>query len=658
MKEIFGDNGLISSYIDGFENRHEQQAMAEFIYESLIESEHCLVEAGTGTGKTLAYLVPTALHALAEDKRVIVTTETKSLQKQLLDKDLPMVRELVHSMTGEQLSFALCLGSANYPCRSRFNAVLQKGRLGEKETRRLQQLVTLFDERRAFSRFDVTVPEYLWREICRESDACQSYRCQYRDHCPYQMARKAWQESTVLVMNHYLLFSHIATDRTYLPDCEIVVFDEAHSLEDVASSQLGFSISLNELRSLIHEFEGPKNTGMLNTFTSEEFRNRGRLLLKEIADHSEQFFKKLSGMLGRFQITIRLTQSPGIGSDLVDCLKKFMILMSEAADSVPEDDRQNFDIARGRMFQFLESLIQFVAFNDEQTVFWLEREPESSYAEMRINGQPAEISDIFRQEIIEHYETVVMVSATLSVAGDFSYITRRLGIDRCRSLVLQSSFDYEKQVILFVARDIGDPQSDLFIRHSSETAARIISFLNGNCLLLFTSYKMLREVKDALEPMISHPIHSQDTQTASEAFDAYVNDDNAVLMGTHSFWQGIDLPGDLLRGLIMMRLPFAVPDAPPIQARIERIKQRGENPFLSYQVPEAIIKFKQGFGRLIRSKADFGVVAILDSRIASKPYGQLFLKSIPGCRVVFSLADMERVYSELFTKSEERQDAE
>jgi ATP-dependent DNA helicase DinG len=281
----------------------------------------------------------------------------------------------------------------------------------------------------------------------------------------------------------------------------------------------------------------------------------------------------------------------------------------------------------------------------ENYVYWIEREADALLGDLFARGQPVDISDIFNREIIACYDSSIFVSATLSIGGDFSFIAGRLGIENFKAISLQSSFNYQSQVVLYIDPDIGDPGKETYNQQAASDAAEIINHLQGNCLMLFTSYKTLREVRSILGGMIDYPVYSQDVLASTDAFERYVGDTNSVLMGTHSFWQGIDLPGDLVRGVIVMKLPFAVPDSPPVEAKMERIAAMGKNPFVLLQVPEAVIRFKQGFGRLIRSSADRGIVAVLDSRIVNKSYGKIFLKAIPRCQIVHSLAELKDAYS-------------
>ncbi len=649
MNEIFNEHGFLSTMIPSYEYRCEQLHMAEFILERLINCENGIIEAGTGTGKTLAYLLPLVLHAVEHDKKIAVSTETKALQKQLVEKDLPIVQEVVRRFFNMDFSYSLCLGSSNYPCRNRFEAALKAGRFHPGDLRKLEKVHDLFDSKKIFTFFDLTLPGHLWNEINREGDSCYSYKCLFAPLCPYQRARKEWNQSNLLVMNHYLFFTNISSGKTYLPQCEIAVFDEAHSLEEIAASQLGFNLGYEEIMEIIDLFREDKKGNVIRGLNNDGARKKLSDCAATIRPEISTFFEAIRSVVPAEKGYVRIREVQPSGNVLVERLQEIMMILADSEKSFDEDhpQRLDFDIARGKLFTYLESLSSFVYKKSENYVYWIEKEPEAALGDLFLRGQPVDISELFQREVLSCYDSSIFISATLSIGGDFSYCAGRLGIENYRGLSLPSSFDYKNQVLLYIEKDIPDPGNSVFNEQASVNAAEIINHLQGNCLMLFTSYKMMREVRSILSGIIRYPIYSQDTMKPTEAFDRYVNDTNSVLMGSNSFWQGIDLPGDLVRGVIVMKLPFAVPDSPPMEARMERLKLLGKNPFSALQVPEAVIRFKQGFGRLIRSSSDRGIVAVLDPRIASKSYGKLFLKAIPECRIVHSLDELKEAYSSM-----------
>lgn len=651
MVEIFGNAGFLKQVINDYELREEQLQMAEFILEGLYDSENCLVEAGTGIGKTVAYLVPALIYAIENDKKISLSTETKTLQKQLMDRDIPLVKKLFNRHLNLDFSYSLCLGSSNYPCFARYEALLKKGGFPKSALHSLESLQTRFQNGEMFTRFDLKISSELWGQVNREGDNCSSYRCHYSPMCSYQKARKEWSQSRLLVMNHYLFFTNIASGKVYLPQTELAIFDEAHSIEEIASSQLGCEAGHEELTSILSLFHrARKKNTLIGTLPNNELKKRYLDLIHAATAEAGNFFEKARSRFLLEKNTLRIRKPVEEGYPLVDLLKQLMILIAESEDHFYQDEflKLEFDIARSKLFLYLEGLRTFMYHEKEEYVYWMEKETGRLLGDIRLRARPVNISEIMSHEVMSFYEASVFVSATLAVNGDFSYMINRLGIDRCRALALKSTFDYKNQMVIYIAGDITAPETGNFFEESALVSSGIIKELNGNCLMLFTSYKMLGEVKSRLMNIVEFPIYSQDTLTSSEALDNFINDHNSILMGTHSLWQGIDLRGDLLRGVIMMKLPFSVPDSPAVEAKIERIVSEGKNPFTAFQVPEAVIRFKQGYGRLIRSRKDKGVIAILDSRIVKKSYGKIFLKSLPEeCAIVYSVQDLIDKYREL-----------
>lgn len=649
MNKIFDEQGFLSQVIPSYEFRSEQLHMADYILECLINGGNGLIEAGTGTGKTLAYLLPVVLYGVENDKKIIVSTETKTLQKQLFEKDVPIVQEILKKFYNTDFSYSLCLGSSNYPCRKRYEAAVKTGKINPGDLKKLGPVQKLFDSKKVFTGFDLNLPHYVWSEINREGDSCNSFKCPFSSVCAYQMARKEWSRSHMLIMNHYLFFTNIASGKTYLPQGELVVFDEAHSLEDVAAAQLGFNLGYAELIDIIGNFHTDTKSVILKGISNEGSKKKLAELIKKIEPGLSLFFETMRELIPAEKNYIRIHEPQSFAGPLIENLKQFMILLADI-DACLDDDhpqRVEFDVARGKLFTYLENLSSFVFQNKENYVYWIERESEAILGNLFLRGQPIDIVELFQREVLSCYDSSIFVSATLSIGGDFSYIAGRLGIETSQCLSLPSSFDYKNQVILYIGQDIPDPGSSVYASQASNHAAEIINHLQGNCLMLFTSFKSMREVRNIISSAVEYPIYSQDVLAPTDAFDRYVNDTNSILMGSNSFWQGIDLPGDLVRGVIVMKLPFAVPDSPPVEAKMERLTAVGKNPFSALQIPEAVIRFKQGFGRLIRSSNDRGVVAILDSRIASKSYGKIFLKAVPECRRVRTLSELKEAYLEL-----------
>ncbi|MCL1911916.1 MAG: ATP-dependent DNA helicase [Leptospirales bacterium] len=643
MIEIFGENGHLCDIIRGYEFRKEQLDMADFALERFLEKEHAAIEAGTGTGKTLAYLIPALIYAKKNGLKAAVTTETKALQKQLLDKDLPIVKRLFAEKLEIDFTYALCMGSSNYPCRQRYEATVKKGLF---DAARLSSLHELMFSGKIFSRFDISLPVEIWQNVCREPDACRSFHCPYANKCSFMRARKEWVTADLLVMNHYIFFTNIASGQTYLPHSDIIIFDEAHSLEDVGCGQLGFDCTFSALTDIIDRLHVRRRKGtLLNGITDDTLREKAILLWGDIHREGQRFFENMRSIVSKRNQWQRVREPLNEGHAFIAVMKSMVELILKAREFFDDEYQQmELDILQGKLYVFSENLEKFLKLEQNDYVYWLESDGNSLLPEIHCKGQPIRIGEIIQKEVLRKCASALFVSATLSVNGDFSYIASRLGLERFKTSSLPSSFDYKKQAIFYVDKKMPKPVHPDYIRYAAFAAAEIIKIVNGNCLILFTSYKMLEEVRSLLAGMIPHRIYSQGDMPSQEAVAMYMDDDNSVLMGTHSFWQGIDLPGDMLRCVIMARLPFSAP-SPLVQARIDELTEQGRNAFTMYQVPEAVIKFRQGFGRLIRGKKDYGIIAVLDNRIVSESYGQKFLRSVPDCRQVSQLRGLADDYN-------------
>lgn len=642
MIDIFGSEGLLKEIHAGFEFRREQLEMAEFVLERICEGENGMVEAGTGVGKTLAYLIPAILYCMENDRKLAVSTETKALQKQIIDKDIELAREVLKAYTGRDFRFELCLGSSNYPCRKRLETLISRGRLSKGDIGKIEKLQGLLESGRIFSRFDIRINNRLWNRIYREPEICNYYGCPYSTRCVFQRAKKKWSEADVLIMNHYLFFTNIITGRTYLPPFDIVIFDEAHSVEDIASVQFGFDLSYSKIMEVFTAlYRKNRRNNIISSISRAGTRKRAIASLNRISAQLNSFFENLREKYLSQKSSVRLVAGIDFGDELIEEMKAFLTLLQGAEEFIDnEHAKMEFDILRGKLFVYLQCLISAVFLEREHHVYWVDRTEDELIGDIHLKGQPIDIADTMWQEINSFYKSNLYFSATLTVSGDFSYFEKRLGIARHKSLLLSSPFDYSR-VVLFLSKDGTDPASELYVDSVSRLSADIISYLEGNCLLLFTSYRMLNEVRERLADLIDLPIYAQGQFSADEVLDRYIEDDGSVLMGTHSFWQGIDLPGDLLRGVCLMRLPFSVPDRPDVEAKMERLEQQGLNPFYHYQIPNAIIRFRQGFGRLIRGSRDRGIIAVLDARIMTRSYGKIFMQSIPECRNVFSIDELK-----------------
>ncbi len=411
---------------------------------------------------------------------------------------------------------------------------------------------------------------------------------------------------------------------------------------------MGFSIDHDFLINLLQRFYQRGKYGIITNFKSIKLHDEAIHSVEIIAKESQIFFEKMREKFLGAETVRRIITVTNEGRNLTEQMKRLIGILELAEQDFEEEDlRIEFDPARNRLIAYCESLMSFLNLSYENYVYWIERSDRELLGNISLTGRPVNINEIMRQEVLSFYESSIFVSATLSIKNDFSFFMSTIGFERGSGKVLESPFNHKEQMILYLAADFPSPDEETYPKAVADASAEIINLLNGNCLMLFTSYSMLKKVKALLERRIENTIYSQDGMSPSRALSCYIGDQGSVLMGTHSFWQGIDLPGDLLRGVIITRLPFAVPDTPIMEAKFERLREAGKNPFIYLQIPEAVLKMKQGAGRLLRRGTDKGIVAILDSRIKTKGYGATFTDSLPHCEQVLSLKDLTTKYMKL-----------
>jgi ATP-dependent DNA helicase DinG len=640
MDDIFGSEGCLSGILPFFEYRRQQDEMASFVEHSISSGGVVFVEAGTGTGKTVAYLIPALLYCLREGKILAVSTETKTLQKQLVDKDLPLVHKVVSEHYGIDFRYSVCFGSANYPCRKRFELMVGRGGFLFEEKDGIDGIAELFERGETFTRYDVDVSPGVWKEIERDSDMCGGYDCAFGKVCAFQRARREWFSSQLLVMNHYLFFSNVAAGKTYLPRFDAVIFDEAHSVEQIAARQLGFNLSYRLLLDILERYHHRNKKMLLPKIGTKSVQDEARALFFEIEKEGRAYFEQARKMTDDRKRSFRLKDPYEDGSDLLELIERFIEVVSSAEDDFcDEPEKSEYEAARSKFSAFKNALVTVTRKKQSDMVVWIDR--EDSMMATTICGTPVDAGPLMETEIYSFYEYTAFVSATLSVNGDFSFIQERLGAKDADCVSFDSPFDYATRVLLYLPDDLPSPQETGFTDALVERCARLVRACEGNCLILFTSYEMLKDAVPKLRSLVDNEIFSQGESDAVKSVADYCSTPGAVLAGTHSFWQGLDLPGDLVKCVIITKLPFPVPDRPEIEARTEVLAKKGVNPFNGFHVPTAVIQFKQGFGRLMRRHTDRGVVAVLDNRLMTKGYGKTFLKSVPECVTSSSLKDVE-----------------
>ncbi|HWR17385.1 MAG TPA: ATP-dependent DNA helicase [Terriglobales bacterium] len=628
--------------------------MAKAVEQALEEKRHLIVEAGTGTGKTLAYLLP----SLRSGKRVIISTGTKNLQEQLFYKDVPFLQKHL----GE-LKVCYMKGRNNYLCRKKLYELADQPILsGLEEIDHFRAIVDWDKTTTTGDKAELAVlPEssQVWDKLDARADTCIGQKCTYFDRCFITEMRRKALESDIIIVNHHLFFADLAIkmaadeapDVGVLPDAAAVIFDEAHELEEVASSYFGVGVSTARIEELARDTENAviKAKAMSASMTQA---------LKSLRERSQFFFALLPENDNRFAFEGRRDFLEHNGDEYLGLQNAIGRIAAELelVKPIPEEAQSLSRRAKEMQMQ-LGFLMET---EDRNTVFWIERrggfkngtqrgrKPERnplSRQHVFLQATPIDVSAILRQVLFERLDTAILTSATLAVGGGFEYLRRRLGVDNARELIVTSHFDYEAQALLYIPPDLPEPNAPHFAAKASNTIRRILERSQGRAFVLFTSYAQMREVHDRLLGELEYPMLLQGTAPKTALLEEFRTTPNCVLFATSSFWQGVDVQGEQLSCVIIDRLPFAVPSDPVVKARVDAINDDGGNAFYDYQVPSAVITLKQGFGRLIRSLNDRGVLALLDNRILKKPYGKVFLSSLPPYRRTTNLSDVEAFFS-------------
>lgn len=607
MDDVFAVGGSLERTLPGYEPREEQAELAQAVAEALEARQHLLAEAGTGTGKSLAYLVP----ALASGRRIVVATATKALQEQLLTKDVPIAAAVV----GRDVRIAVLKGRHNYLCRKALHGFeLLGGQLLEREddAAAFDLLRPWFEETETGDRAELPFEpaDSLWNEIAVGADGCLGRKCPFTATCFSETARRNARAADLVIVNHALYFADLGlreeTDASILPEHDAVVFDEAHRLEETAASWLGGGVSTYGL-SLLERDVGRAclEAGMpVPVKALDRVRRAGNALVRSVAPRS-----------GRR----RLREPPLVkGRTLVTRLTE----LADALTGVNDE----LDLLAFRARMSAASAQACLEADELDRVVWAE--PSA------LGWAPVDVSRRLRELLWEEGPTAILVSATLTTEGDFGFVRDRLGLRGAREVAVGSPFDYSRQALLHLPRGLPDPRHGDAVARVAEEAAELCELSAGRALVLTSSYRMLEAVADRLRGRIGHELLVQGEAPRERLLERFREDVSSVLVATGTFWQGVDVPGEALSLLVIDKLPFQPPDDPLVEARCERIAAEGGDWFASYALPSAVLQLRQGFGRLIRSRSDSGVVCLLDPRIRTRPYGRAFLDSLPPCRIV------------------------
>ncbi len=648
MGEFFSDGGKLGK-AKGYESRPGQARMAERVAETIEDRKHLVVEAGTGTGKSLAYLVPAAYAAQELGKKAIISTYTIHLQEQLFGKDVPIVQSLVPF----EFTAALLKGRQNYLCPHRLKKAQQhQGDLFAKgQAEQLQGLVEWVRRTKdgTLSDIDFQVDAAVWAQVCSEAFACTPRHCGGPTGCFFQMARTKVQDANVVILNHALLFGLLAgaeeveegPSEGYLFPNDFLVLDEAHEVEDVAAKALGLEVRLGSLRFLLQRLVHPRTKKGILTRVGDGNAVKATLgVLSMLEGAFEEILESAGlGASGQKRVRQPLGVKSELGPRLMDVRAQLLKLAEDAGDG--EERNELKDHAR-RLEVSAFGLGEFLQMSRAGQAYWVERRlPEEGRAhrgEMSLHASPVEVAERLEELVFRPECTTIMTSATLDVGRGLEFFAKRVGAGEAETLLVESPFDYESQMRVYLPKGMPEPSEGQRFQEALEGwIQRFVGMTKGKAFVLFTSRAMLRKTAEGMAGWFEEQgirLLVQDKgNSRTRLLKEFKEDRDSVLFGTDSFWQGVDVPGEALSNVILTRLPFSVPDEPLFEARCERIREKGGEPFRELQLPEAILKFRQGVGRLIRSREDRGQIAVLDGRILTKSYGKSFLKILPECPV-------------------------
>jgi len=625
-----------------YEYRPQQSEMASGIAHALSNCENLCVEAPTGIGKSFAYLVPAALFAVNQPKPVVISTETINLQEQLIEKDIPIIAEIL------KLDFkaVLAKGRSNYLCLRRLKLAT-----GDRKDEFLPLASLMSDVERvrtwseitedgSRSSIDFKFDQQIWNSICCEGGNCAGPKCEHFRHCFYWRARREWERADIIVANHALFFSDLNLkqgedlEKNLLPLYSAVIIDESHTLEDNAAEYMGLRISKSGMMHFLNRlFNSSNGKGVLGK-PGEECLEMRKLVAK-IQEYAGSFYKMTEEILNSKNDSVLRLKNPNFVQDLLSeqlsLLGKQLRKYAEGQDD--NDIKTEISSYSERAESFSKGIHDFLNMVFEKHVYWVEEKEKYNGGNIEMFAAPLNINEILRERLFSKPFPVILTSATLAVKKSLDYYCGRTGYTGGEKMVLDSPFDFKNQVKIYIPKNMPEPDHPSYLDSASNEIQKFLEMTHGKAFVLFTSHQMLRKCAEKLSGFFTsmniNLLVQNENSNRSQMIKEFKRDINSVIFGAASFWTGVDVPGEALSNIIITKLPFAVPSHPLIQARSENIEEAGLNSFFNYSLPEAALKFRQGIGRLIRSKTDKGIIVILDRRIISKKYGQFFLDSIP-----------------------------
>jgi len=647
IASVFGADGLLAKHLPHHEVRESQIRMADAINAAIEREGQLIVEAGTGVGKSLAYLIPFLIWAHEQNKKAVISTYTKTLQHQLVEKDLPFLKKIMPF----RFRFALAVGGQNYLCRKRFMQMQSHDLYESKEeVRQMREILNWEKTTETGLRSDLSFEPSgtLWSRISREPDLCSGRKCTCSVECYYQRARKLLQGAHILVLNHHLYFANLSQNEHILPPYDGLVFDEAHTLEDVAVGFLGVDVAESRVKNLIDGLFGPRSRkGFLsrNEARDSEANEDAMKAVDGVRQGYAAFFESVQRFYQEREVSpLRLRKPHFVYNSLKEPLERLSLSLRSLKDMLEDEDERLEAIAfANRAAKLCREIESVVTMEEPEHVYWLELQKSRRFDRTSLRSAPVDVAGYLKSLIFDRVTPLVMTSATLSTEGKFEYIKGRLGIEGMEELLLPSPFDFRRQAMIYCADDLPDPgkAQDEFQEKAYLRILELLRITGGRALVLFTSFRFLEfTCKHLLQELPDYTVLRQGEKPTYKLIEEFKSSEKAVLLGTNSFWQGVDIPGRALECVIITKLPFAVPDEPVTEARLERIRSENKEPFTCYQLPQAIIWLKQGFGRLIRSSEDRGLVAILDPRVVKRSYGRKFIESLPKCLLTRHVKDI------------------